>query len=258
MSDQSSIEWTDSTWNPVTGCTKISPGCKHCYAEKFAERWRGIPDHPYEQGFDLKLWPARIELPLTWKKPRTIFVNSMSDLFHDKIPTPFIKKIFSVMQDAHWHTFQILTKRADRLADLANELNWPKNIWMGVSVENEQYLGRIDKLRHVPAAVRFISFEPLLGPVGKADLTEIHWAIVGGESGPGARPIDPKWVREIRSLCSKKKTAFFFKQWGGVQKSRTGRILDGRTWDQMPKQFIKNKETKKNSQNLFLIPAFLR
>lgn len=257
MSETSSIEWTDSTWNPVTGCTKISPGCKHCYAETFAERWRGIRGHHFEQGFDLRLWSERLKVPLGWKKPRTIFVNSMSDLFHEKIPIPFVKKVFSVMQEAYWHTFQILTKRADRLANIANKLNWSKNIWMGVSVENEQYLWRIDKLRTVPAEVRFISFEPLLGSVSKADLTDIHWAIVGGESGPGARHIDSKWVREIRSLCSKKKTAFFFKQWGGVQKSKTGRMLDGRTWDQMPKQFIIEAVTK-TSETFSLFPAFSR
>lgn len=234
MSDHSSIEWTDSTWNPVTGCTKVSPGCKHCYAETFAERWRGTPGHPYEQGFDLKLWPERLGTPLTWKSPRMIFVNSMSDLFHDKVPIQFIKKIFSTMQEAHWHTFQILTKRADRLANLAQELPWPQNVWMGVSVESEQYLWRIDSLRTVPSKVRFISFEPLLSPIENADLSNIHWAIIGGESGPGARPMEPQWVLKIRDLCLKKNVAFFFKQWGGVRKKKTGRILDGRTWDQMP------------------------
>jgi protein gp37 len=231
---QTSIEWTDSTWNPVTGCTKISPGCKHCYAETFAERWRGIPEHPYEQGFDLKLWPGRLDTPLAWKKPRIIFVNSMSDLFHEKVPIQFIKNVFSTMQAAHWHTFQILTKRADRLAEIAKELSWSQNIWMGVSVESEDYLWRIDSLRTTPAKVRFISFEPLLGPIENANLSDIHWAIVGGESGPGARPMNPRWVRQIRTLCQKKKVAFFFKQWGGVRKKKTGRILDGKTWDQMP------------------------
>lgn len=258
MSEKSAIEWTDSTWNPVTGCTKISPGCKHCYAETFAERWRGVVGHPYEQGFDLRLWPERIELPLTWKKPRTIFVNSMSDLFHDKVPTDFIKRVFSTMNDAHWHTFQILTKRADRLAELAGQLMWPQNVWMGVSVEGEQYLPRIDRLRKVPSAVRFISFEPLLGPIGKANLVGIDWAIVGGESGPGARPIQIEWIREIRDLCLKKKVAFFFKQWGGVQKSKAGRILDGRTWDQMPVKKKKQKvSTKPVGQSLFLTPALV-
>ncbi|MBI2339229.1 MAG: phage Gp37/Gp68 family protein [Deltaproteobacteria bacterium] len=232
--------------------TKISPGCKHCYAEIFAERWRGVSGHPYEQGFDLKLWPERLELPLTWKKPRTIFVNSMSDLFHEKVPVAFIKKAFSVMREANWHSFQILTKRADRLADLAQELPWPQNVWMGVSVESEQYLWRIDRLRNVPAKVRFISFEPLLGPVGPADLTNIHWAIVGGESGPGARPMNPEWARQIRGLCEKKEVAFFFKQWGGVQKSRTGRRLDGRFWNDMPKR---HEITPRIGETLPLIPA---
>lgn len=258
MSDNSSIEWTDSTWNPVTGCTKISPGCKHCYAETFAERWRGIPGHPYEQGFDLRLWPERLELPLTWKKPRVIFVNSMSDLFHDKIPFEFVQKAFAVMKQAHWHTFQILTKRAERLEELSDKLVWPRNVWMGVSVESEKYLWRIDRLRSVPAEIRFISFEPLLGSVKKADLSGIQWAIVGGESGPGARLIEAEWAREIRSLCAKKKTVFFFKQWGGVQKKRAGRILDGRTWDQMPKIFIPEPVSKKLPNSLSLFPVFSR
>ncbi|MEP0827647.1 MAG: phage Gp37/Gp68 family protein [bacterium] len=234
MSANSSIEWTDSTWNPVTGCTKVSPGCKHCYALTFAERWRGIPGHPYEQGFDLRLWPDRLELPLTWKKPRTIFVNSMSDLFHPKVPVDFIGKIFDTMERASWHTFQILTKRAERMAELAPSLNWPPNIWMGVSVETPKYLFRIDHLRLVPAAVRFLSCEPLLEPLGVMDLSGIHWVIVGGESGPGARPMEADWVRDIRRQCQNQSVPFFFKQWGGVQKKRSGRFLDGRTWDALP------------------------
>jgi protein gp37 len=234
VSDKSTIEWTDSTWNPVTGCDKVSPGCKHCYAETFAERWRGIPGHPYEQGFDLRLWPDRLELPLSWKKPRTIFVNSMSDLFHEKIPLAFIQRVFRTMERASWHTFQILTKRSERLAELASDLNWPRNVWMGVSIETARYLARADHLRKVPAAVRFLSLEPLLGPLGTLDLSGIHWVIVGGESGPGARPIEGAWVRDIRKQCRREGVPFFFKQWGGVRKKRNGRVLDGRTWDGMP------------------------
>ncbi len=235
MSRNSSIEWTNSTWNPVTGCTKISPGCKHCYAEVFAERWRGIPGHHFEQGFDLRLWPERLELPLSWKKPQMIFVNSMSDLFHEKVPLLFVQKVFDTMQRASWHSFQILTKRSERLAAVSAELTWPPNVWMGVSIETANYLCRADHLREVPAAVRFLSLEPLLGPLGNLDLSGIHWVIAGGESGPGARPIEAKWVREIRKQCRAEGVRFFFKQWGGVQKKRNGRVLDGRTWDEMPK-----------------------
>lgn len=235
MSEKSSIEWTDSTWNPVTGCTKVSPGCKNCYAETFAERWRGIPGHPYEQGFDLRIWPERLSQPLTWKKPRHIFVNSMSDLFHEQIPLSFIKEVFQVMGKASWHTFQILTKRAERLAQAAGKLHWPGNVWMGVSIETPQFLWRVDCLRLVPSAVRFISIEPLLGPMGCMDMENINWVIVGGESGPRARPMDPTWVREIRDQCVKNRIPFFFKQWGGVQKKKNGRILDDRIWDELPK-----------------------
>jgi len=235
VSATSTIEWTEATWNPVTGCTKISPGCKHCYAQVFAERWRGIPGHHFEQGFDMRLWATRLELPLTWKRPRKIFVNSMSDLFHDKVPLTFIREVFATMRAAHWHTFQVLTKRAERLEELSARLEWPSNVWMGVSVENERYVPRISHLRRVPSAVRFISFEPLLGPIRKPDLTGIHWAIAGGESGPGARPVDAQWVRDIRDHCQKSGTAFFFKQWGGVQKKKTGRRLDGIFWNEMPK-----------------------
>ncbi|MDH4350811.1 MAG: phage Gp37/Gp68 family protein [Gemmatimonadota bacterium] len=244
MAEKSAIEWTDSTWNPVTGCGKVSPGCKHCYAETFAERWRGIPGHPYEQGFDLRLWPDRLELPLTWKKPRTIFVNSMSDLFHEKVPPDFIQKVFSTMERAPWHTFQILTKRSERLAELAVDLIWPPNVWMGVSIETAKYRCRADHLRKVPAAVRFLSLEPLLGPLGTLDLAGIHWVIVGGESGPGARPIEAKWVREIRKQCRAAGVPFFFKQWGGVQKKKNGRVLDGRTWDGMPKSHVLELELR--------------
>ncbi|MFQ5597700.1 MAG: DUF5131 family protein [Nitrospiria bacterium] len=234
MSFNSEIEWTDSTWNPVTGCTKVSPGCKHCYAEVFAERWRGIPGHHYEQGFDLRLWAERLDLPLAWKKPRTIFANSMSDLFHEEVPLSFIKKVFRTMEKASWHTFQILTKRSERMLRLAPKLNWPSNMWMGVSIENNKYLWRADHLRETPAAVKFLSLEPLLGPLSAINLFGIDWVIVGGESGPGAQPMDPQWVIDIRDRCIKKDVPFFFKQWGGVQKKRTGRILEGRTWDEMP------------------------
>ncbi len=235
MSEKSGIEWTDSTWNPVTGCTKVSPACQHCYAETFAERWRGVPGHPYEQGFDLRLWPDRLELPLTWKRPRTVFVNSMSDLFHEKVPLAFIRSVFRTMESASWHTFQILTKRSERLAALAPDLNWPPNVWMGVSIETADYLWRADHLREVTSAVRFLSLEPLLGSLGALDLSDIHWVIVGGESGPGARPMEAAWVRHIRRQCRREGVPFFFKQWGGTQKKKNGRSLDGRTWDGMPK-----------------------
>lgn len=235
MSDQSAIEWTDATWNPVRGCTKISPGCKHCYAETFAERFRGVPDHPFEQGFDLRLVPEALQLPLKWKRGRFVFVNSMSDLFHEDIPVDYIQRVFDVMRAASQHQFQVLTKRADRLAELASNLQFAPNIWMGVSVENATYAKRIDSLRQVPAHIRFLSVEPLLGPIDHLPLDGIHWVIVGGESGHRARPMAPEWVRSIRDQCRSAKVPFFFKQWGGVFKSRTGRELDGRTWDEMPK-----------------------
>ena len=231
----STIEWTESTWNPVTGCTKISPGCKHCYAERMAERLQAMGQANYRDGFKLTLQPHMVELPLTWKKPQTIFVNSMSDLFHKDVPVEFIQRVFGVMRQAHWHRFQVLTKRADRLAELAPLIRWTPNIWMGVSVENDEYLGRIDDLRRVDAHVRFLSVEPLLGPLPKIDSRGMHWVIVGGESGPGARPMSPEWVQDIRIQCKKAKVPFFFKQWGGTNKKKAGRILDGRTWDEMPK-----------------------
>lgn len=214
MSDRSSIEWTQATWNPVTGCDKVSPGCAHCYAETFAERFRGVPGHHYEQGFDLRLWPGRLKLPLTWRTPRLVFVNSMSDLFHHEVPDTFIWQVFEVMEEAHWHTFQVLTKRAERLAQLAPRLPWPPNVWMGVSIENRRFVGRADSLRRVPAGVRFISAEPLLGPLDSLCLTGIDWLIVGGESGPRARPMHPAWARRLRDQCRKASVAFFFKQWG--------------------------------------------
>jgi len=237
----SSIEWTEATWNPVTGCSKVSPGCAHCYAEAFAERFRGVPGHPYERGFDLQLRPGRLQQPLRWATPRLIFVNSMSDLFHEDVPGQFIEWVVGVMAKAHWHTFQILTKRSDRLAQLAPRLSWPDNVWMGVSVENQRWAHRVDDLRKVPARVRFLSCEPLLGPLS-LDLQGIHWVIVGGESGPHARPMKAEWVRDIRRQCEEAGVAFFFKQWGAfneagakVGKGRAGRILAGRVWSAMPK-----------------------
>ena len=241
MSDRSAIEWTDATWNPVRGCTKVSPGCKHCYAETFAERWRGIPGHAYEQGFDLRLVPEALEIPLHWKRPRTIFVNSMSDLFHEEIPFDYIDRVFAVMRRAHWHRFQVLTKRADRAAlytlrsnGLAECPQVPRNVWVGTSIESPRYFGRVDNLRRVPARTRFLSIEPLLEPMGRLNLFGISWVIVGGESGGGAREMCPEWVRPIRDQCVTEGIPFFFKQWGGVRKKFAGRLLDGREWNEMP------------------------
>jgi protein gp37 len=234
MAEISSIEWTNSTWNPVRGCTKVSPGCKHCYALTFAERWRGIPGHPYEQGFDLRLVPEKLEEPLRWKSPRLVFVNSMSDLFHEEVPEDYIRRVFEIMGEAHWHTFQVLTKRAERLAALAPRLPWPENVWQGVSVESERYLPRITHLKRVDAAVRFLSLEPLLEPLPRLQLEGISWVIVGGESGLQHRLIEAEWVRAIRDQCVRKGVAFFFKQWGGRTAKAGGRRLDGREWNQMP------------------------
>lgn len=238
MSYNSHIEWTEATWNPVTGCTKVSPGCKFCYAERFSERFRGVAGHPYEQGFDLKLHPDRLSQPLGWKKPRIVFVNSMSDLFHEDIPEEFILQVFEVMRKAPRHTFQVLTKRAEDLLEFCRKYldGVPSNVWLGISVESQQYVWRVDYLKNVPAQIRFLSCEPLLGPL-ELDLAGIHWVIVGGESGPGARTMRAQWVRDIRARCRAANVPFFFKQWGGVQKSRTGRKLDGRTWDEMPTIF---------------------
>ena len=255
MSDRSAIEWTDATWNPVTGCNKISPGCKNCYAETFAERFRGVPGHPFEQGFDMRFWPGRLKLPLTWKEPRMIFVNSMSDLFHKEVPDEFIDQVFQTMEEAGQHTFQMLTKRSSRFSIWTRERYstsvervpgkrpWPSHVWAGVSVETQEYVWRIKDLLHVPADVRFLSVEPLLGPV-KIDLSllkNIHWVIVGGESGPRARPMKPEWVYFLREQCQTAGVKFFFKQWGAytsegrrVGKKAAGRLLDGRTWDDMP------------------------
>jgi protein gp37 len=234
MAQTTAIEWTEATWNPVRGCTKISPGCKHCYAQTFAERWRDIPGHPYEQGFDLRLVPEKLEEPLSWTKPRRIFVNSMSDLFHERVPEKFIRQVFEVMEEATRHTFQILTKRSTRVRELAPRLHWPPNVWQGVSVENARYTCRIGDLQQVPAAVRFLSVEPLLGPIPSLPLDGISWVIVGGESGPKHRPLDPAWVREIRDQCVAARVPFFFKQWGGRTPKAGGRVLDGEKWDQMP------------------------
>jgi protein gp37 len=234
MAAGSAIEWTDATWNPVTGCTQVSPGCDHCYALTFAERFRGVPGHLYEQGFDLRLWPQRLDLPLLWKKPRRIFVNSMSDLFHKDVPDAFVRSIFDTMLQADWHTYQILTKRPQRLARLGQSLPWPSHIWIGVSVETNDYAWRADYLRQVPAAVRFISAEPLLGPVDQLSLDGLHWVITGGESGAGHRQCDPAWVRDVRDRCVGEGVAYFHKQWGGRPPKAGGRILDGRTWDEQP------------------------
>lgn len=234
MATNSPIEWTDATWNPVTGCDKISPGCKHCYAERMANRLQAARNPSYENGFELTLQPRMLNRPIEWKKPKNIFVNSMSDLFHDDVPLEYIRQVFDVMNRADWHQYQVLTKRAERLQELSGRLNWAPNIWMGVSVENEKYLYRIDHLRQTGAQVKFLSLEPLLGPLHDMDLRGIDWAIVGGESGPGARPVDPAWITDIRDQCLKSGVAFFFKQWGGVQKKKTGRELEGRTWDQKP------------------------
>lgn len=234
MADRSKIEWTDASWNPVTGCSKVSPGCAHCYAETFAERFRGVPGHPYEQGFDLRLWPTRLDLPLRWKQPRRIFVTSMADLFHEDVPFEFVQRVFQVMGQADWHQFQVLTKRHERLAELAPSLSWPDNLWAGVSIENARFIHRADYLRQVPAAVRFISAEPLLGPLAGLDLTGIDWLIAGGESGVGHRPIKVEWVEELRDRCLAEGIAFFFKQWGGRTSKTGGRLLEEREWNEMP------------------------
>lgn len=239
MSQESAIEWTDATWNPVRGCEKISPGCKHCYAETFAERWRGIPGHAYEQGFDLRLVPDKLNEPRMWKRSRRIFVNSMSDLFQDGVPTSYVRSVCEVMIAADWHTYQVLTKRAARCRELLNgELAGyahATHIWWGVSVENRKHgLPRLDQLRDTDVSVRFLSIEPLIEDLGEMNLDGIHWVIVGGESGRGARPMEKAWVDSIQQQCLDARVPFFFKQWGGVQKKKAGRLLDGRTWDEMP------------------------
>lgn len=235
MATNSHIEWTQMTWNPVTGCTKISQGCKHCYAERMAKRLRAMKQERYRNGFDVTLQEDLIDLPTRWKQPRVIFVNSMSDLFHKDVPLEFIQRIFATMKACPQHTFQVLTKRSDRVRDLATNLLWPSNVWMGVSVENQDVVHRVEDLQKVPASIRFLSIEPLIGSVGILPLEGIHWVIVGGESGPGARPMKPEWVEDIFSQCSNAKVPFFFKQWGGIRKDLTGRELHGRTYDETPR-----------------------
>jgi len=234
MATESKIEWTEMTWNPVTGCTKVSQGCKHCYAERMAKRLQAMGNPRYTNGFRVTLHPDLLEVPLRWKQPRIIFVNSMSDLFHEQIPLEYIERVFDTMTRCPQHTFQILTKRSERLARVASELPWTPNIWMGVSVEDERVIQRIYDLQQVPAAVRFLSCEPLIGPLENLPLQGIHWVIVGGESGPYARPMKREWVTSIFRQCRKANVLFFFKQWGGVRKDLTGRELHGRTYDEMP------------------------
>jgi protein gp37 len=232
----SHIEWTEATWNPTTGCTKVSQGCKHCYAETMAKRLKAMGQPRYINAFNLTLQEDLVDLPLKWKKPRKVFVNSMSDLFHEDVPLEFIMRVFTTMNMARQHTFQVLTKRPERVAQIAQTLRWTDNIWVGTSVEDMTVAERVDHLRQVPAAVRFLSCEPLLGSLEGLNLDGIHWVIVGGESGRGARPMDPRWPRELRDKCIEQGIAFFFKQWGGVQKHKTGRVLDKRTWDDIPIQ----------------------
>jgi protein gp37 len=245
MAQNSGIEWTDATWNPVTGCTKISAGCDHCYAERFSERFRGVPGHPFEMGFNLKLRPERLQTPLSWRKPRMIFVNSMSDLFHKDVPGDFVAQVFDTMELAHWHTFQMLTKRSSRIRDYVNRRYRvkpvPAHIWLGVSVEHRQAVSRVRHLQETNATVRFLSVEPLIEDVGEFSMMGLHWVIAGGESGPGARPMKPEWASRVRDMCLAQGVPFFFKQWGafgadGQRRSKqgNGRTLDGRTWDQLP------------------------
>lgn len=238
MSDRTTIEWTNSTWNPVTGCTKISAGCDNCYAERFAERFRGVKGHPFENGFDLTLHPERLSQPLKWRQPRMIFVNSMSDLFHKQVPMDFLTRVFETMEQADWHVFQVLTKRSSRMRDIVNaryaKEGAPAHIWFGTSVEDGGKLSRVRHLQGTAASVRFLSLEPLIGPIVSLDLTRVHWVIVGGESGPRARPVEPDWVRSIRDRCVAAGVAFFFKQWGGLRPTSGGRMLDGREWNEWP------------------------
>jgi len=234
MAARSAIEWTESTWNPVTGCTKVSPGCAHCYAERMARRLQAMGQPNYRRGFRPTVHPRVLDLPLSWRRPQMIFVNSMSDLFHEDVPVDFIRRTFGVMAQADWHQFQVLTKRSERLRDLDPMLEWTENVWMGVSVESTEYTFRIDDLRATAAAVKFLSIEPLLGALPELDLDGIDWVIVGGESGPGARPVEERWVTDIRDQCREAGVPFFFKQWGGTNKKKAGRLLEGRTWDEMP------------------------
>ena len=238
MAQKSKIEWTESTWNPVTGCTKISTGCKNCYAERMAKRLHAMRSHNYRNGFQVTMHPHVLDYPLHWRQPRTIFVNSMSDLFHKKVTNDFINQIFSVMKQASQHHFQVLTKRSERLLTSSRNLPWPDNIWMGVTVETADYIYRIDHLRQTGAAVKFLSIEPLLGPIPGLNLKGIDWVIVGGESGPGARPIQKEWVTDIRDQCIAAQVPFFFKQWGGTNKKKNGKMLEGRIWCQMPDKHL--------------------
>ncbi|NQT71130.1 MAG: phage Gp37/Gp68 family protein [Desulfobacteraceae bacterium] len=245
MAANSAIEWTEATWNPVTGCTKISIGCQNCYAERMAYRLQAMGQPNYIDGFKVKTHEKVLSLPLRWKKPRTIFVNSMSDLFHEEVPVSFISKVFRVMEQTPKHIFQVLTKRSENLRKLSKCLPWPDNVWMGVTVENNRHQQRIEDLRNTSAKIKFISFEPLLGPITNIDITNIDWVIVGGESGPKARPASSLWVKDIRDQCLTAQVPFFFKQWGGFNKKKAGRVLDGRTWDQMPaRNFANQKEGK--------------
>jgi len=241
MAQRSSIEWTESTWNPVTGCSKISPGCKNCYAERMAARLQAMGSPRYRNGFKVTLQEDLVELPLEWNQPKLIFVNSMSDLFHEDVPSDFIVKVFDTMKRADWHTFQVLTKRSDRLLSISPYLPFPTNVWVGVSVESPQYAYRIRDLARVPAAVRFLSLEPLLAPIPRLALRSIDWVIVGGESGPGARTMEPEWVQQVRKQCRERQVCFFFKQWGGVRKKAAGRLLNGKTHDEMPTPTVRQK-----------------
>ena len=238
MADKSAIEWTDATWNPVTGCTKISAGCDNCYASRFSERFRGVPGHPFENGFDLTLRPERLPQPFDWKRPRMIFVNSMSDLFHREVPKEYISNVFATMEKANWHIYQVLTKRSSLMQKFINERypnrKAPLNMWFGVSIESAKVVSRVTHLQHTNAQIRFLSIEPLIASVGKLNLEGIDWVIAGGESGPAARPVDPKWVVDIRNQCIAAKVAFFFKQWGGRNPKARGRLLEGREWSQFP------------------------
>lgn len=235
MGGRSTIEWTESTWNPVTGCTKVSAGCANCYAERMAHRLQAMGQPNYANGFGVTVHPHVLDAPLSWRRPRRVFVNSMSDLFHEDVPDGFISRVFDVMREARWHTFQVLTKRSERLGEIAPRLDWPGNVWVGVTVESQDHAARVAHLRAAPGpAIRFLSMEPLLGPVAGLDLAGIDWVIVGGESGPGARAMDPEWVLRIRDDCLASQVPFFFKQWGGTRKKRSGRLLEDRTWDEMP------------------------
>jgi protein gp37 len=242
MAQATEIEWTDATWNPVTGCTKIGPGCENCYAARFAERWRGIKDHPYEQGFDLRLWPERLLQPASWRKPRMIFVNSMSDLFQKDLDIAFVDKVFETMESANWHVYQVLTKRSSLMRNYIKkrygDQKVPNHIWLGVSVEDSAHKSRIQHLRQINSEARFISFEPLLGSIGVVDLSGIAWAIIGGESGPKSRPMKPQWATELRDVCKTYGVAFFFKQWGGARPKSGGRLLEGREWNGFPWQIV--------------------